>query len=51
MLFEINQLNLIGIPVNIDLLSFGNKGNNKITDLRTIFQSGHLHNNIEDFSS
>jgi hypothetical protein len=38
MLFEINQLNLIGIPVNIDLLSFGNKGNNKITELRTIFQ-------------
>jgi hypothetical protein len=38
MLFEINQLNLIEIQVNIDLLSFGNKGNNKITELRTIFQ-------------
>jgi hypothetical protein len=38
MLFEINQLNLIGIQVNIDLLSFENKGNNKITELRTIFQ-------------
>jgi hypothetical protein len=38
MSFEIKQLNLIGIQVNIDLLSFGNKGNNKITELRTIFQ-------------
>jgi hypothetical protein len=25
MLFEINKLNLIGIPVNIDLLLFGNE--------------------------
>jgi hypothetical protein len=25
MLFEINKLNLIGIPVNIDLLFFGNE--------------------------
>jgi hypothetical protein len=25
MLFEINNLNLIGIPVNIDLLLFGNE--------------------------
>ena len=25
MLFGINKLNLIGIPVNIDLLSFGNE--------------------------
>jgi hypothetical protein len=25
MLFERNKLNLIGIPVNIDLLLFGNK--------------------------
>ena len=25
MLFEINKLNLIGIPVNIDLLIFGNE--------------------------
>jgi hypothetical protein len=24
MLFEINKLNLIGIPVNIDVLLFGN---------------------------
>ena len=25
MLFEINKLNLVGIPVNIDLLLFGNE--------------------------